>query len=272
MSDHRPRAWRTIAAVSLVLALNGCGGAGGGTPTALPPDVAHPDQPGLVFDNPAQGFRLSPTPAATRPTPAAPATPVPLPDRATVVAPLAQTPTALAIATAPLVLAAAPNGPGLAELPVGTTLTITGRSADGAWLAGYTNDGRAGWVAAAAVTLFGGADLLVVDHAVAPAAIATLIATAMLPVELPAGLAVAAAPSGPHTGVVLPAEGIAILQSPQAAAPAIGRATAGQALQVLGRSPDGNWLVVVAADALGWAPLTAVQLDAAAVPLRVIQP
>jgi hypothetical protein len=252
--------------LALLLA-NGCAGAGRATPTALPPDVARPDQPAPVFNNPAQDFRLTPPPVPTR-APAVPSAPaVPLPERPTVVAPLIQTPTALAVAITPAALAASPYGPTIRELPAGTTLTITGRNADAAWLAAYTEDGVAGWVAASTVALFGADDLTVVDAAVAPNAIATLIATAMLPVVLPP-----AATATPRTGVVLPAEGLAILPSPQPGATPVGRAAGGQTVQVLGRSPDGGWLVVVADRTLGWVPVSALRLDAGADPLPVIRP
>lgn len=261
-----------MAAITLALLLaSGCNSPGEAA-TALPPDVARPAQPGPVFDNPAQDFHLTPVPGPARATAAPPAaTSVPLLERPTVVAPLEQSPTALAVARMPLVLMAAPNGPGLRELPTAATLTITGRSADRAWLAGYTEDGIAGWVAASSVTLFGDADLQVVDRAVAPDAIATLIAQAMLPVELPPAVA-ATPPTANRTGVVLPAEGIAVRQSPQLDAPAVGHAAAGGTLLVLGRSQDSNWLVVVADQAVGWAAADTLQLAVDAPPLPVIRP
>ena len=263
--------YRGPAVLLLALVVGGCGGAGG-TPTALPPDVARPAQPGPVFDNPVQDFRLTPIPepAPTVVAPAA-ATAIPLLERPTVVAPLAQTPTALAVTTVQSALLTDPNGSGLRDLPTGTTLTITGRSADGAWLAGYTEDGIAGWVAASSVTLFGGADLQTVDHSVAPDAIATLIAQAMLPVELPTGLT--APPAGTHrTGVVLPADGLIVRQSPQADAPVIGHADANETVPVLGRSQDSAWLVVVVDQTVGWTAAAALQLDGGAPALPVVQP
>jgi uncharacterized protein YraI len=272
MSSRRLRRLTLAAMCLFLLLVNGCGGPGAATATALPPDVARPSQPTPDFDNPAADFRLTPVAMPTWAAPAVAATPVPLPARPTVVAPLEQTPTALGIAIVPLVLAASPNGPSITELPVGTTLTITGRSADGAWLAGYTSAGVAGWVPTSAVTLFGGADLTIVERAVPPAAVATLIATAMLPVTLPEGVAAADAPADRPTGTVLPAEGVALLQSPQPAATEVGRIAAGQRVQIIGRSADGSWLVVMAGSALGWTPLDAIGLDNSTTALPVIQP
>ena len=58
---------------------------------------------------------------------------------------------------------------------------MTGRSADGQFLAVYNDAAIAGWVPAGQLKLFGGDDLTVVDSAISPGPIATLIADAMQP-------------------------------------------------------------------------------------------
>ena len=91
-------------------------------------------------------------------------------------------PTALGILSAGGLLYTAPGAGVLANLQIGATLTITGRSANGAWFAAYLADGIAGWVPAAQVRVFGDANLLeIVQESIGPAAVATLIAEASKP-------------------------------------------------------------------------------------------
>ena len=91
-------------------------------------------------------------------------------------------PTALGILSAGGLLYSAPGAGAVTNLQLGATLTITGRSADGAWFAAYLADGIAGWVPAAQVRVFGDAnELEIVQESLGPAVVATLIAEASKP-------------------------------------------------------------------------------------------
>jgi chitodextrinase len=82
-------------------------------------------------------------------------------------------------------LLTAPNGAAVTQLPAGAVVTLTGKSADGVWLAAYTEDGTSGWLAANRLTLFGSETLTVVTAAVGPGLAATLVAEAMMPMAMP---------------------------------------------------------------------------------------
>ena len=115
---------------------------------------------------------------------------------------LNQTPSALGIVQGGAVLFEQPNGRALGNLPTGATVTVTGKSADGRYLAVYTEQGNAGWMAAGQVRLFGGDGLVVVPTANGPGPIATLLAEAMQPVTITADLAFS-----DTTGLTLPLGG-----------------------------------------------------------------
>jgi hypothetical protein len=171
--------------------LAACGG-GPATPTPLPPDVARPIQPTPAYGNSTQFTLATPIVPVTfsvslsgtlTPTQAtsllfAASTPRTL----ATLAP--QTPSALGIATGGATLLAQPDGQVLSRLPVGEVVTVTGKTADGRYLAAYTNAGAAGWVAAGQLTLYGADDLVVVEEAAGPGPIATLLAEAMQPVKV----------------------------------------------------------------------------------------
>jgi hypothetical protein len=254
--------------------LAACGGPGRPTPTALPPSVARSEQPAPVFANSPQAFRVTPPPAPPRAGQvgsAALATPV---TRATPQLPAEQNPTALGIARAPVSLYAAPDGQAVATLPGGGTLTVTGRSADGAWLAVYTAAGVPGWVQAAALQVYGGDDLLVVERAIEPGAMATLLAKALTPVPLPQAYATSAParPALQQRGTVIAAEGTAVRQRPAGDSAVLAQVDAGATLTVLGRSPDALWLVVVPGRGVGWVRADALSMDTPVTGLPVVQP
>ncbi len=180
---------RFIALAVALLTLTACGGPPSAA-TAIPADVARPDQPTPVFAD------ATPLPAAATLTPDASggalpsgdgvtdsATSAPRLDLITGLLATPRPPTALGIATGGATLLDAPGGAALQSLPAGTTVTVTGRSADGNWLAAYTEAAVAGWVAAGNLRLFGADDLTVVERAEGPGPIATLIAEAMEPIE-----------------------------------------------------------------------------------------
>jgi hypothetical protein len=178
--------WLAILASALLL--TGCGG-GAATATPLPPEVARPVQPTPVYAN-AAGFRL-----ATTETPAVMATPPVIessPDLGrsppissslpvTAFAPL---PSALGIATGGAALWDQPDGAVIATLPAGEIVTVTGKGADGRFVAVYTNAFAVGWVATDSLTLYGADDLTVVNQALEPAPVATLMAEAMATVQV----------------------------------------------------------------------------------------
>ncbi len=104
-------------------------------------------------------------------------------------------PNALGILAGGGILYTAPGGAARANLQVGATLTITGRSADGVWFAAYLADGTAGWVPAAQVRVFGDTtELETVQESLGPAVVATLIAQASQP---QAPITIAATPAAP---------------------------------------------------------------------------
>lgn len=80
---------------------------------------------------------------------------------------------------------AQPNGAVQQQLPAGAVVTITGKSADGAWLAAYDDQGTSGWVAAQQLVLLGTETLTVVTTATGPGLAATLVAQSMVPVAMP---------------------------------------------------------------------------------------
>lgn len=180
-------AWIVIGAVLVVL-FAGCGGAPA-TPTPLPA-VARPEQPTPVYAQ-STAFRLV-TPVVTpqlvtQPPsqPALAAIPTVIPAATLDSVALLPPATALGIVRGGATLLTAPNGAVIQQLPAGATITLTGKSADGGWLAAYSARGESGWVAASSLVLFGEETLAVVTEATGPGEIAALLATAMAPVAMP---------------------------------------------------------------------------------------
>jgi L-arabinose isomerase len=63
-------------------------------------------------------------------------------------------------------------------------VTVTGKSADGRFVAVYTNAFVVGWVATGQLTLYGADELEAVESAPNPAPVATLMAEVMAPVQV----------------------------------------------------------------------------------------
>ena len=170
----------------LVLALAACGGPGADTPTAIPADITVPDQPAPIYADDATLFTLaSPAPpvfADAGATSGGTASSGPM-TRPAIVLPYQQTPSALGVVRGGAALLNAPGGSQIGALPAGATVTITGKSEEGNMYAVFAHDSRVGWLAASAVTVYGGDDLIVVDTAAGPGPIATLMAEAMRPIE-----------------------------------------------------------------------------------------
>ncbi len=295
-------ACRTLALGCILLLAAACGRAPGG-PTPLPPgervaqptpDFSAPAQaaPAQSADPAAAAIRNriaqqqaqpSPTPADDRPAP----TPSALqahPELA-----VFDRPTALGIVVGGGALYAAPGGGAAVNMQIGTTLTITGRSADGGWYAAYLADGTAGWAAASQVRVFGdAAGLEVVQDSLGPVAVATLIAQASQPQQPLAQAAVTPTPAdrapGPSAGtapqpdappsltgpaVTVLVEGANVRAGPGTDFPVVGLLYRNDKAALLGRSQAGDWLHVRLPDSLGWifAPLVETSLPIAGLPV-----
>lgn len=258
-----------------MLLLVACGGGGFGTPTPIPASVVRPAQPSPVYSTAQPRFRLedsTPEPVfvtaapesanlSAIPAQRAPAQPV-----------MPQFPTALGIATGGATLVDQPGGSALTSLPAGGVVTVTGRSADGRWLAAFTEDGTAGWVNASALRLFGDDDLTTVDRSLSMAPVATLLAEAMLPVASPMAdylASLTATPTPPAepavgavmTGVVASNSRLNVRVAPAADAAIIAKAEPQADVTVIGRDADQRWLQVRLSDGVGWVAAEFVRLQ-----------
>lgn len=180
-----------VIGVGLAIGLTACGG-NQATPTPIPADVVRPEQPAPVYPA-STAFTLA-TPVIALPTVAMMAADVTTTTGATTpvasrqaldLAALQPPPTGMGILRGGASLLATPNGAAVAQLPTGAVVTLTGKSADGGWVAVYTEDGVSGWLAANGVTLLGAETLTVVTEAVGPGLAATLVAEAMAPMTMP---------------------------------------------------------------------------------------
>lgn len=287
-----PIARRTLVLGCIVLMAAACGRARG-APTPLPPGTRvvqpTPDFSSSTQGNAATTQNAIPAADAVRNRIAqqqAQATPTPITagDPPTSTPSVLEThpelavfarPTALGIVVGGGVLYAAPGGGAVVNMQVGTTLTITGRSADGGWYAAYLADGTAGWAPASQVRVFGDAGgLEVVQDSLGPAAVATMIAEASRPqqpiVTPVAGQAAtqeggvaapvdapdtASAITGPSVTVVV--EGANVRSGPSTEFPVVGGLYQNEQAALLARNGSGDWLQVQLPDSVGWifAPL-----------------
>lgn len=176
--------------LGLLVGLTACGGEQA-TPTPIPAAAVRPDQPSPVYAA-STAFTLA-TPVAPLPTvaiippDATPAiaatslTSLPILDLTALQPP----PTGMGILRVGTSLVATPGGATVVQLPAGAVVTLTGRSADGGWVAVYTEEGGSGWLAVNRLTMFGAETLTVVSEAVGPGLAATLVAEAMAPMTMP---------------------------------------------------------------------------------------
>ena len=151
----------------------------------------------------------------------------------------------------------------LANLQIGATLTITGRSANNGWFAAYLADGIAGWVPAAQVRVFGDAnELEIVQESLGPAVVATLIAeaskpqapvatliarlTPALPPTLPRPSPSPPSPSPEITGpaVTVLVEGANLRAGPGTDFPIVAGLYQNESAALLGRNQTGDWLQI----------------------------
>lgn len=290
-----PRTALLIVAGALLLA--GCGRPPGtGQPTPLPPgtplaqptpDFASGDDPAPPTASPtadrAEAIRQRLAQQATQP-PAGTATPAPTQTPTSAPRPaladlrsraslsVLNLPTALGILSGGGALFAVPGGGAVANLSVGATLTLTGRSADGGWFAAYLADGTAGWVPVSQVRVFGDSnELEVVQQSVGPAIVATLVAEASAPlapigtvVPSPTAAAVApvAAPAGESAEPAQPApdgpfvtvlvEGVNVRSGPGTEFATVGGLFQNERVALLGRNGAGDWVQVALPGGTGW--------------------
>ncbi len=239
-----------------------------------------------------QQTQTAPTPASTL-TPAVPLAVSPAVPPAVSLAVFSR-PTALGILSGGGLLYAAPAGPIAATLQVGATLTITGRSADGAWFAAYLADGVAGWVPAAQVRVFGDAsELETVQESLGPAVVATLIAEASKPQESISAVTVrltattaaatatgdaspqttpvptAAAPEITGPAITIIVEAANLRTGPGTDYPVVGGLYQDEKAPLLGRNQNGDWLQIQLPETIAWifAPLVETTLPIAELPL-----
>ena len=294
--------------LAFILLLTACGRRPG-QPTPLPLGT-RVDQPTPDFSAPAQAettpqsaeslrTRLAQQQTQTAPTPASTLTPA-VPLAVSPAVPLDVSlavfsrPTALGILSGGGLLYAAPAGPIAANLRVGATLTITGRSADRVWFAAYLGDGTAGWVPAAQVRVFGDANQLeTVQESLGPALVATLIAEASKPQEsisavtvrltATAAATVSTGDASPQTTPEPPAadpeitgpaitiivEGANLRTGPGTDYPVVGGLYQDEKAPLLGRNQTGDWLHVQLPETTAWifAPLVETTLPIAELPL-----
>ena len=281
----------------LLFLLTACGRRPG-QPTPLPagtrvaqntPDFSAPaqaDSPTQTADQVAQSLRTrlaqqrtQTAPTAPRPSPSPPP-PLPFPPPSLAVF---SRPTALGILSAGGLLYSAPGAGVVANLQLGATLTITGRSADGAWFAAYLADGIAGWVPAAQVRVFGDAnELEIVQESLGPAVVATLIAEASKPQAPVATLIARLTPALPPTlprpspspeitgpAVTVLVEGANLRAGPGTDFPVVGGLYQNESAALLGRNQTGDWLQLQLPASLGWifAPLVQTTVPIAELPL-----
>jgi hypothetical protein len=95
-----------------------------------------------------------------------------------------QTPSAVGISLAGTAIYAERGGQVLAAVPVGGIVTVTGKSADGAWYSVYDDAAVFGWTPAGQLRVYGGDDLVIVEQAPDPAPVATLLAQAAVPLRV----------------------------------------------------------------------------------------
>ena len=291
----------TLLLLCLLFLLTACGRRPG-APTPLPPgtrvaqntpDFSAPAQPETAThtaDQVADSLRArlaqqrtQTAPTAPRPSPSPPP-PLPFPTPSLAVF---SRPTALGILSGGGQLYSAPGAGVVANLQLGATLTITGRSADGAWFAAYLADGIAGWVPAAQVRVFGDAnELEIVQESLGPAVVATLIAEASKPQD-PIATVVARltpAPPPPHplpspsppdtapaiTGpaVTVLVEGVNLRAGPGTDFPVVGVFYQNETAALLGRNQTSDWLQVQLPETTAWifAPLVQTSIPISELP------
>jgi hypothetical protein len=289
------RLWFVLVIGSFVLLLAACGGGAGMEATPIPADVVRPQQPTPVYSTAQPQFRLdqpegTPQFAGTVP-PAATLRPSDDQLRAELLKAMLMNlpPSAMGIAPGGATIFSEPGGAVAGTLPAGGSITVTGRSEDGAWLAVYTNEAVTGWVSVGALRLFGADDLETVTTALSPAPVATMIAEAMLPAGLPIADVIATRAATPPTpvaaevpateravdadpqqseplvdvlvGAIKPAAGANLRLAPTAQSEVVAILQVNAPVLVMERSAASDWLRVRTPLGDGWLPAELVTID-----------
>lgn len=296
--------------VGLGAVLIACGGSGLASPTPIPADVVRPVQNAPTFPEQVAipvAPTLTPTPTAIpnaldsgsgqempSPTPPPAQEAAPIESDAVAPAPAAlnvQRVEALGIVGGYGVsILDLPGGAAIQTLSAGSIINVIGSSEDGAWLAAYTNDRVAGWVAASRVNLYGAEGLAVVNESMTQAdAVASEPTATMTPTATPtpeptatptstptpeptATPTLTATPSSATVAATTPpsarqveaigivgGSGAALLDTPRGTA--LQTLAAGTIVNVTGRSEDGAWVTVYTnAKVVGWVDAQRVTL------------
>lgn len=297
------RSWLNVTALGGALLLLAACGAPIVSPTPLPPDVVRPEQPTPIYSTAQPQFRLEEVTATPRfPEPIrALATPNASDEtlRAQLLAAMLMNlpPSAMGIATGGAMIFAEPGGAAVGSLPAGGSITVTGRSHDGAWLAVYTNDAVTGWVAAGTLRLYGADDLETVTDALSPAPVATMLAEAMVPPPLsmaeviatraaapPTPLPTATPAAGEPAAAIVPDQSAMLVgtvqtqgnlnlrDAPAAEGRVIAPLASGSQLIATGRTANGAWLQVRTPAGDGWVSAQFVALEGPAESLASVTP
>jgi hypothetical protein len=210
-----------------------------------------------------------------------------------------QPPSAMGIATGGATLLDRPGGSVVTSVAGGATVTATGRSADGNWLAVYTAEALSGWIPVGSVVLFGADDLLVVDEAFSPAPVATMLAEALAPEFTPmatyfaqltatpqppvqpaatpvpqaadGGSADAALSGALLLGQVIATGNVNLRSAPELGGSVLASLAPQVELIVTGRSEAGDWLRVRTPSGDGWVSANFVEVTGDMASLAVVQ-
>lgn len=299
---NRMRGWLQAATITVLAALlAGCGGGPPAQPTAIPASIVRPVQPTPQYSSDSGVFALlTPNAAPQFIATAAAGAPFAIADAAASGERAAiklflenQTPSAVGISLGGTAIYAARGGQVLAAVPAGGIVTVTGKSADGAWYSVYDDAAVFGWTPAGQLRVYGGDDLVVVEQAPDPAPVATLLAQAAVPLRVlddlmaqmeitPEAAPAPAAPSAlsdaplasqlaeptpsgdvvPLTGVVTSEGRLNLRMEPDTQATIVRKLDPGTVVNIVARSTDATWLRLELDDGVtGWVAAEFVTLD-----------
>lgn len=181
-----------LMAMIIAATISACGPTAQGTPTAISADVVRPVQPTPAYPPRADVFTLATPKAAPifiQPTlePASAAVLSALdsgPADWTALLAIEQPPSAIGIATGGATIYDEPGGRMIKSVPATSVLYVTGLSEDRRWLSVYDESAIYGWTPVGQLLLYGADDLIVVQKAINPGVVATLIADVMQPITV----------------------------------------------------------------------------------------
>ncbi len=252
-----------LAGILALWMLTGCQGLIQPTPAptltvvALSPDAS-------VQPTRTPGALSTATPAAAAIAPSTAPTALPVPAEAAQPNPTASRQRIMAVGVRPtLKLRASPQTGAsvVASIPGSQVVWAEARSSDGRWLrVAYGDAGARAWLPLSDITLLGE----MTDLAeMGPGATGDVAATAGSPA--PANAVATAAPAGAPGRVLV--DQLNVRRGPGLDQALLGQAGAGQAVAVVGRSREGDWLAIDWQGATGWVATRFVDLSVAAVAL-----